>query len=285
MDYWILLWSLGISIIINLIFFIIAFIIKTDVFTDITYALNFLIIGIFVVVWKQNFSLIQVSMFVFYNLWAIRIGIYLLIRILKIKVDHRFDKIRENFWKFSYFWFLQSISVFLISIPTIFCFSINANKFTSSLSYYSLIFIFLAIIFLLIETIADQQKFLFYTKKRKKEFIDYGLWKKSRHPNYFGEIGFWYSMTSCFIFSYLLNNHNKLEDWLQILWLLSPIYLNLLIVFVSGIPILEKRAKQKFKNNKDYQNYIKETPILLFIIGKKGSIKLIEKLNYTCKCK
>lgn len=278
MDYWILLWSFTFSIGINLIFFIIAFIIKTDIFTDITYALSFIVLSLFVFIWKQNFSVIQISLFIAYNIWAIRIGSYLLFRILKTKVDHRFDNMRNNFWRFGSFWILQGLSVFIIAIPTIFCLSINQNYFNTNFSAYGVIFVVLALVCLGIETIADWQKFSFYNQKtNKKTFINYGLWKYSRHPNYFGEIGFWYFMTIAFLFAYLGSNHSRTEDWLQLLWLFSPIYINLLIVFVSGVPLLEIRANEKLKNNQSYQAYVNKTSSVFFFIGKKGHIYAVIK--------
>lgn len=279
MNYWILLWTLLISIGINMFFFLIAYTIKTDVFTDITYALTFILLSIITISWKQNFSPVQIVLLIIYNLWAIRIGSYLFVRILKTKVDHRFDKMRNSFLKFGMFWILQALTVFIISIPIIFALSIKSSYFSSSFNYYTLIFIVLSIIFLIIETLADWQKYFFYKSKKneKQQFINYGLWKDSRHPNYLGEIGFWYSLVSMFLLDYLMKNHSTLENWLQFLWLLSPLYINFLLVFVSGIPLLEIKSAKRFIENNSYQEYINKTPCLVFLIGKKGHINKVKK--------
>ncbi|WP_342276996.1 DUF1295 domain-containing protein [Spiroplasma endosymbiont of Nebria brevicollis] len=281
MDFYIILWVLLISLGINLTFFILAFIFKTDILTDITYCLSFIILSVVIVTWKQNFSPVQICLFILYNLWALRLGSYLLMRIITTKIDHRFDKMRNRFWKFGMFWVLQGLSVFLISIPTIFALSIDANYFNSNFSYYSIIFIALAVLFLLIETIADWQKFRFYKKKRKIDFfINYGLWKDCRHPNYLGEIGFWYMMTGlllCDLFIKNLNNKN-LDYLIHLLWLLSPMYINILLIKVSGVPLLEINQWQKLHDNMKYQEYLKTTSCVLFYIGKKGPINKVSKL-------
>lgn len=281
MDYWILLWSFILILGINLIFFLIAFVIKTDIFTDITYSLSFVVVAAATVIWKQNFSPVQITLFVLYNVWAFRAGIYLFIRILKTKVDHRFDKMRDHFFKFGTFWILQALSVFIISMPTVFALSINESYFSTNFNYYSLIFIVLAVMFLTIETIADWQKYRFHinNKSQNNDFIDYGMWKNSRHPNYFGEIGFWYMLAGMFLLDFLTNNHGSVSNYLQLLWLISPIYINLLLVFVSGVPLLEVSSAKKLWNNKAYQAYLAKTPCLVFLIGKRGPIAKVKKMK------
>lgn len=282
MDFYIILWVLLMSLSINLTFFIITFIVKTDILTDITYCLSFIVLSIVVVVWKQNFSPVQICLFILYNLWALRLGSYLLSRIIITKVDHRFDKIRNSFWKLGIFWILQGMSIFLISSPAIFALSIDANYFNSSFNYYLIIFISLAILFLIIETIADWQKFRFHAKKTKTDlFINYGLWKDCRHPNYLGEIVFWYMLTGLFLCDFFLKNLNNknLNYLIYLLFLLSPIYLNILLIKVSGVPLLEVNQWKKLHNNIQYQEYLKTTSCVVFYFGKKGQINKVRKLR------
>lgn len=282
MDFYLIIWVLLITLANNLCFFIIAFIFKTDVFTDITYCLSFILLSTFVVIWKQNFSPVQICLLVLYHLWALRLGSYLLTRVIITKVDHRFDKIRNHFCKFGLFWILQALSVFIISLPTIFALSLDEVYFNTKFNYYLIIFIFLALLFLVIETIADCQKFQFYLKKTKKEqFLNYGLWKDCRHPNYLGEIGFWYAMTGLMLCDLFFNNLNSanLNYLLHLLWLLSPLYLNILLVKISGVPLLEIKQWTKFHKQIEYQTYLKNTSCVLFYIGKKGPINKVKKIN------
>jgi len=282
MDFYLIIWVLLMALASNLCFFIIAFIFKTDIFTDITYCLSFILLSTFIVIWKQNFSPVQICLLVLYNLWALRLGSYLLTRIIITKVDHRFDKIRHSFCKFGLFWILQALSVFIISLPTIFALSLDEVYFNTKFNYYLIIFIFLALLFLVIETIADCQKFQFYLKKTKKDqFLNYGLWKDCRHPNYLGEIGFWYAMTGLMLCDLFFNNLNSdnLNYLLHLLWLLSPLYLNILLVKISGVPLLEIKQWTKFQKQVEYQTYLKNTSCVLFYIGKKGPINKVKKIN------
>ena len=103
MNYLIILYICLIIFGLNYLFFFISFFLKTDTFTDFVYGISFSIIALIILAWKQNFSAYQISIFILINLWAFRLSTYLLIRIRKIKVDHRFDKMRDSFVKLGLF--------------------------------------------------------------------------------------------------------------------------------------------------------------------------------------
>ena len=96
-------------------------------------------------------------------------------------------------------------------------------------------------------------------KENEGKFIDEGLWKFSRHPNYYGEITLWLGIA--------LIAFPVLEGW-QLLTLISPIFVYILLTRISGISMLERRADKKWGEDPDYQIYKKTTPSLL-PIGKK----------------
>ena len=107
----------------------------------------------------------------------------------------------------------------------------------------------------LIETIADQQKFAFRQNSANDgQFIQTGLWKRVQHPNYLGEILCWIGVFVCAIPS--------LENW-EWLAIISPIWITFLLVFVSGIPLLQKASQKKYGSLKSYQTYQKNTPLLI----------------------
>jgi steroid 5-alpha reductase family enzyme len=107
-----------------------------------------------------------------------------------------------------------------------------------------------------IEVIADKQKTNFRKDpKNKDKFINEGLWAKSRHPNYVGEITLW---TGVAIISF-----SSLDGW-QYISLISPIFTYLLLVYVSGVPQLTESGQKKWGHLKSYQDYIKNTPTLIF---------------------
>lgn len=286
MDFYIILWIFLISVTINFIFFQLVFIFKVTMLTDFIYCLTFIWLSITIIIWKQNFSPAQIALFVIYNIWVLRLTTFLLISVIKNKVDYRFAKIAKSFWKFSIFSLYQGILVFIIAIPTIFALSINVNYFNSIFSNYLLIFIILAILFLVIETIADWQKLRFsLRKKHDLLFINYGLWKDCRHPNYLAEIGFWYMMVGLFLCDLFLNNiSNNLDYLFHLLWLLSPLSFNVITINITDIPILEVRQWQQLHNNEDYHQYLNKTSCVMCYIGKKGPInKVKNSSNYIKK--
>ncbi|NDG30133.1 DUF1295 domain-containing protein, partial [bacterium] len=109
---------------------------------------------------------------------------------------------------------------------------------------------------LAIEATADMQKFIFNGKpKNKGKWIDEGIWRASRHPNYLGEMMVWIGMYLVVLPSLTGN---------QWAWaLLSPIYIVTLLLFVSGVPLLEKSADKKWGTNPAYKKYKKEVPSVM----------------------
>ena len=113
-----------------------------------------------------------------------------------------------------------------------------------------------------IETIADNQKTVFNKEPNNQgKWIDSGLWYYSRHPNYLGEILLWTGIAffgiSCF---------TGLE---RVAWI-SPIFIYLLLTKISGTPILDKRALEKWGDDPEYQKYRANTPALIPRLNKKA---------------
>lgn len=248
------------SICIQLISFVPAFLLKTDKLTDITYAATFIILAIKAYSLHSH-TITRIVPLVCILLWGLRLGFYLLYRVIHMKKDKRFDGIRENFWKFLSFFIMQGIVVFCIVLPTIAFLakqpivSIKPIMFFLGLAVWSIGF--------LIETVADYQKFSFIQKNTGR-WIDQGLWYYSRHPNYFGEILCWVGL-----YIYAIQNASILES--MIFFCLSPFLITFLLTMVSGIPILEKEADACWGHNVEYQKYKNETSILFLLPKRKKS--------------
>ena len=231
----------------NLLMFIPAYLYKTDKLTDISYSLTFLAIATYVL-FKEEFYIEKLVVFAMIAIWAIRLGGYLLNRIHKMGRDKRFDEMRSKFWSFFGFWLLQGISVFIISIPSAF-FLLSKDVSFTSISFFG-IFIWAA--GLLIEAFADNQKFQFKLKEANaNKWPEHGLWKYSRHPNYLGEILVWIGL---FITSFQALSQNQ-----AIIGLISPLFIIILLLFISGIPLLEQKHQEKWGNSLAYQTYKKTT--------------------------
>jgi len=273
------IWITLVAIIgLNLLFFAIAFFLQKDYFTDLTYSLSF-IFSVCFNFWYgfKQFNILKLIVLILVNLWALRLLTYLLTRILKIKIDHRFDNFRHSALKFLGFWIAQGFLCFLLTLPVNFL--LNLNFKFNNISYLNLGliigFVFLWAIGFLIESFADQQKFNFINKNKNK-LLNIKLWKISRHPNYFGELLQWYMLFAIALLMLLTTNFKNI-NFCYILLIISPLFLNISLLFWSGLPKLESSLYKRFKNETNYQEYIKKTSIIIPFIGKKNHIYKIRK--------
>ncbi len=108
--------SFVVSLVVNAAFFVIAAIRKTDVVTDLSYSLSFAVLAI-VLPFSGAGEPVQLIASLLVLVWAARLGIYLFRRILRIKVDHRFDEMRDKPLRFARFWLLQAITVAVVMLP------------------------------------------------------------------------------------------------------------------------------------------------------------------------
>jgi steroid 5-alpha reductase family enzyme len=106
-----------------------------------------------------------------------------------------------------------------------------------------------------IEAVADTQKSAFRAKAENGgRFVSTGLWHYSRHPNYFGEILLWWG-----VFLYAV----PFLDGAAFAVVIGPIFITLLLLFVSGIPLLERSADEKYGDDPAYRDYKRRTSILV----------------------
>ncbi|KAH9626659.1 hypothetical protein KSS87_014574 [Heliosperma pusillum] len=177
-----------------------------------------------------------------YDLWEI------FIRILQWGEDRRFDEMRQNLGKLAIFWIFQAVWVWTVSLPVT---VVNASFREPSLHAADIIGWIIWLIGFAFEATADQQKLSFKNSPENRgTWCNVGLWKYTRHPNYFGEIFLWWGI---FLSSTPVLNG---AEWLVIM---GPIFLTLLLLFVSGIPLLEESADKKYGNTENYRLYKKVT--------------------------
>lgn len=236
------------SIAIQLFVFVIAYIKQTDKLTDAAYGLGFVVLN-GIAVGTHAVSLYSLISLLLIVIWACRLSLYLIIRIRAIGKDARFDGIRERKASFLKFFLLQGFAIVLISLPHLVLVQTSRNH-TNYLLLLMGIVIFLS--GLAIETIADIQKYQF--KKTHSSWVSTGLWKYARHPNYFGEITVWWGL---FVYSLGVST----TYWG--ISIMGPLCITILLRFVTGVPPLEKRYDQKFRDNKDYQKYKQSTRLLI----------------------
>ena len=237
--------------------FIPAYMWKTDKLTDISYAVTFALLAVIGLI-IGGISIPSIILVSAILIWSIRLGGYLLRRIHKIGRDTRFDEMRKSFWRFGRFWILQGFTVWVVLIPSM----LFLIKSPTELPWYAYTGLFIWACGLIIEAIADMQKFRFINDiKNKGKWLDIGIWKYSRHPNYFGEITLWFGL-----YIFVFGNLSTTE---AIIGIIGPLYIALLILFVSGVPLLEKRAEKKWGNNFEYRKYKQRTSVLIPWFKKK----------------
>jgi steroid 5-alpha reductase family enzyme len=233
-------------------FFVFAASFKTDKLTDLSYSLSFALLTILLVLVNRAFAPVQLLAAAFVLIWAARLGAYLLTRILKMGKDERFDDKRGDLLKFLAFWALQAISVWAIMLPVTVILSMPSPALLGAVSLAGAA---LWLIGFAIETASDAQKYAFRNDPRNKgRWIQSGLWKYSRHPNYFGEVLMWWGIFVLAVPSF------SSETFYAVL---GPIFITVLILFVSGIPLLEKSAERKHGKNPEYQAYKRRTSIFI----------------------
>jgi steroid 5-alpha reductase family enzyme len=185
-------------------------------------------------------------------IWAARLGTFLFRRIQKAGKDDRFDEIKPSFIRFLNVWTIQGLWVTFTMIAALVMIT-TANR--KELDLFALVGFLVWIFGFTMEVMADHQKSRFNADpKNKGKFIQTGLWSRSRHPNYFGEIVLWIGV--------MIIALPVLQGW-QWVALISPIFVTLLITRVSGVPLLEKKADQKWGGQAEYEAYKKQTPVLI----------------------
>ena len=244
--------------IIHWISFIPANIYKTEKFFDLTGSLTYISVVCYVLYSKSvSFDSILGEIIISASIiiWAVRLGSFLFLRIKKAGEDKRFREFKKSWSRWLLTWTTSGMWVTICSLCALTAISSNSVIEIGLLFYLGL---FLFITGLIIEIVADLQKTKFRSIPTNKEkFISNGLWSKSRHPNYVGEITLWFGIS---IMSF--SNLNGLE----LITLISPVFTYWLLVYISGVNILEKNGKKKWGHLESYKKYIKKTPRLFFKI-------------------
>jgi steroid 5-alpha reductase family enzyme len=236
--------------------FIPAYLFRTEKFFDLTGSVTY-IFAVSFVFYKSNDDLLSYDigsliLSIVIVFWALRLGSFLFLRIKKAGEDKRFKEIKTSPSRFFMTWSLQGMWVSLCSACALTALA-NPNGIQTNLLFYFGLFIFLS--GFILEIIADTQKSKFRSNtENKNRFISTGLWSFSRHPNYLGEIILWLGISVMSI--------SALSGW-QYVTLISPVFTYILLVYISGVRLLEESGKEKWGHLEEYKKYLKNTPSLL----------------------
>ena len=242
--------------VIQWVLFIPAYLLQTEKFYDLAGSFTYIFAVLFVF-YKSGENLLKYDignliLSIVIIVWALRLGSFLFKRIKKAGEDKRFKEIKKSPTRFFMTWSLQGMWVSVCSACALTALA-NPNGVQTNLLFYCGLFTFLT--GFILEIIADTQKSKFRSNpKNKDHFINSGLWSLSRHPNYLGEIILWLGITIMSI--------SALSGW-QYVTLISPIFTYVLLVYVSGVRLLEASGKKKWGHLEDYKKYLKNTPALI----------------------
>jgi steroid 5-alpha reductase family enzyme len=238
--------------IIHWIIFIPSYIYRTEHYFDVTGSISFLsaIVCAWILTPEKNDRNIFLSLLV--AVWAVRLGSFLFRRVTKAGKDDRFDRLKRDFLTFAMVWTLSALWV-LLTVSAVLAALTSAK--TVELGWFTVVGSAMWCAGFVIEVAADVQKSKFRSKPENNEkFISHGLWAYSRHPNYFGEITLWFGMA---VIAFPV-----LSGW-QYATLVSPFFVYFLLVKVSGIPLLERKAAKRWADDEEYSAYLKRTRRLL----------------------
>lgn len=242
----------GLTFLIQWLVFIPAYWRQTEKFFDLTGSFTFITISTLAMFLSTGVNGRAILMWALVVIWAVRLGSFLFRRIKKAGKDDRFDEIKPSFIRFLNVWTFQGLWITLTMAAALVTITTTNRK---ELDLIALIGFLVWVYGFTMEVVADYQKSRFNADSNNKgKFIQSGLWSRSRHPNYFGEIVLWIGV--------MLIALPILQGW-QWLVLISPIFVTLLLTRVSGIPLLEKKADQKWGGQADYEDYKKQTPALI----------------------
>jgi steroid 5-alpha reductase family enzyme len=232
------MWTLLLSFATQLPFWLVAVLFQTDKLTDLSFALGIATVSYVTPIASPHAHLMRLMIFS----WAVRLGAYLFYRVHTIGRDARFDKMRSNPLRFSRFWVLQSVSIYLMTLfLTVDPASTGLMMTPWATSATVLFFAGLAL-----EAMADAHKFS-VKLSAPQTLCQSGWFSWVRHPNYTGEIMVWWAL-------FLLHP--------SAVGLISPCTITLLLAKVSGIPILERMHRAKY--GVEYERYVKRVPYRLF---------------------
>ena len=240
--------------VIHWIAYIPAYVFQTEKFYDLTGSVTYLSVVWFVFLSTyQSISLNfgNLILVLLISIWTIRLGLFLFMRIHKAGEDKRFRTIKTSASQFFMTFTISGLWVTLCSMCALVAISSPEGLVMNALTYVGII---LFIIGFGIEIVADNQKTAFRSIEANKDsFITSGLWSKSRHPNYFGEVLLWFAIA--------VISFSSLEG-LQLITLISPVFTYILLVYVSGVRMLEDMNDKKWADNEQYKFYKKNTPML-----------------------
>jgi steroid 5-alpha reductase family enzyme len=241
-----------VAVLLQIIFFIPSFLLKTEKYYDLVGSLTYIATVSLAYFSVENKTMIDSIIYFYVMVWALRLGIYLFRRVRNDGKDVRFEQAKRHFLWFLQYWMGQALWVSLTACTAIIGILSPEDDL---LPVLAMIGMALWLSGFTIESVSDYQKRVFRKENNPSEaFIHTGLWARSRHPNYFGEIMLWTGIAVI-----ALNTLTGIEY----ITLVSPIFVYILLTRMSGINKLEQIADERYGHLEEYQRYKRNTPVLV----------------------
>jgi len=239
------------------LFFLLAQALKDNSIVDIGWGIGFIVLSVALLFKSETINQRQLLLFALVFMWGIRLSAHIFLRNHGKPEDFRYANWRKEWGKyvvirsFLQVFMLQGFFMFIIALP-IMMVKIAEPSGLHWVDYIGLIVWLIGFYF---EAIGDYQMTQFKKNPENKgKFITTGLWKFTRHPNYFGECMMWWGI---FVISIPAGN--------VFVSVISPLILTWLLTKVSGVPMLEK----KYEGNKAFEEYAKKTNAFVSWFPKK----------------
>ena len=234
------------------VFYAVARIRKNNSLADVAWGLGFVFLAYLNLILAPEITFRQVAMTVLVTVWGLRLSFHVYSRNLGKPEDFRYVEMRRKWEKraplFSYthVFMLQGVLLLTVAIPIIL---INANP-SASFGFAEASGVLVWCAGFVFEASADSQlsRFVRFRKSPENPIMTDGLWRFSRHPNYFGEALLWWGV---FFLAVRVPG-----GWAGVI---SPLLIGFLLRFVSGVPLLEK----KYAGNPRFQEYTKRTNVFV----------------------
>ena len=242
---------IAISFLIQWVVFVPAYLARSEKFFDLTGSITFISVGALAIS-AGGVDLRSAVIVALVTIWAVRLGTFLAVRVHRAGFDRRFDRIKQSLPVFLMTWTLQGLWVSVT-------YSAGLAAITSTnqvpFGIVGVLGVAVWMVGFAIEVVADRQKTAFRANPDNAErFITTGLWSRSRHPNYFGEITLWIGVAIVAL--------PALSGW-QLVTLASPLFIWVLLTKISGVRMLEGGGHKRWGEDRAYQEYVKSTPVLI----------------------
>ncbi|MEX0811965.1 MAG: DUF1295 domain-containing protein [Chitinophagales bacterium] len=230
-----------------LILFLIAQFLEDNSIADIAWGPGFVLVYFVTLFQAEYIEITQLLIGVATIIWALRLFIYIFNRNKGKGEDFRYKKWREEWGKYAsiraFFqvFMLQGLFMYIIALPIII---VNYRAYPG-FGVSEIIGLLFWLIGFYFEAVGDYQKSSFKAKPENKgKIMQEGLWKYTRHPNYFGEALLWWGI---FLIAY--------PSGMVLISIISPLVITYLLLKVSGVAMLEK----KYEGNPEFEAYAKRT--------------------------